>query len=55
MFEVRQNRPDENQRILSIWHASVAATHEFLSPEDREEIDPEAQAYLRSAASLGGR
>ena len=49
MFQVRQNRPDENQRILSIWRASVAATHEFLSPEDREEIDSEAQAYLLSA------
>jgi len=49
MFEVRQNRPDENQRILSIWRASVAATHKFLSPEDREEIDSEAQAYLLSA------
>ena len=50
MFEVRPNRPDEGQRIVSIWRAAVAATHGFLSPEDRKEIDLEAQAYLLSAA-----
>ena len=50
MFEIRRNRLDENQRILSIWRASVAATYEFPLPEDREEIDSEAQAYLLSAA-----
>jgi putative acetyltransferase len=50
MFEVRPNRPDEGQRIVSIWRAAVAATHEFLSPQDRKEIDLEAQAYLLSAA-----
>jgi putative acetyltransferase len=50
MFDVRPNRPDEGQRIVSIWRAAVAATHEFLSPEDRKAIDAEAQAYLLSAA-----
>jgi putative acetyltransferase len=50
MFEVRRNRLDEGQRIVSIWRAAVAATHKFLSPEDRKEIDAEAQAYLLSAA-----
>jgi putative acetyltransferase len=50
MFKVRANRPDEGERIVSIWRAAVAATHEFLLPEDRREIDVEAQAYLLSAA-----
>ena len=49
MFKVRASRPDEGERIVSIWRAAVAATHEFLSPEDRKEIDVEAQAYLLSA------
>ena len=42
-------------RIVSIWRAEVTATHEFLSPEDRKEIDLKAEAYLLSAALLGGR
>jgi putative acetyltransferase len=50
MFEVRPNRPDEGLRIVSIWRAAVTATHEFLTPEDRKEIDLEAEAYLLSAA-----
>jgi putative acetyltransferase len=50
MFEVRPIRPDEGECIVSIWRAAVAATHEFLSPEDRKEIDVEAEAYLLSAA-----
>jgi putative acetyltransferase len=49
MFEVRPNRPDEGERIVAIWRAAVDATHEFLSPQDRKEIDVEAQAYLLSA------
>src|SRR5215475_4771541 len=49
MFEIRPNRPDEGERMVSIWRAAVAATHEFLSPEDRQGIDVEAQAYLLSA------
>lgn len=48
MFAVRPNRPEEGQRIVSIWRAAVAATHDFLSAEDRSAIDPEAQAYLLS-------
>jgi hypothetical protein len=50
MLKVRQHRPDGNPCTLSIWRASVAAMHQFLSQEDREEIDSEAQAYLLSAS-----
>ena len=53
MFEVRPNRPEEGLRIVSIRRAAVIATHEFLSPEDRNEIDLEAEAYLLSAALWG--
>jgi putative acetyltransferase len=38
MFEVRPNRRDEGQCIVSIWRAAVSATHEFLSPEDRKDV-----------------
>jgi hypothetical protein len=44
MFEVRPNRPEEGERIVSIWRAAVAATHDFLLPEDLEEIAQNAQA-----------
>ena len=37
-------------RTVSIWRAAVTATHELLSPEDRNEIELEAEAYPLSAA-----
>jgi putative acetyltransferase len=48
MFAVRPNRPEEGQRIVAIWRAAVAPTHDFLSAEDRSAIEPEAQPYLLS-------
>jgi len=48
MFEIRRSRPADGQRIVSIWRAAVAATHDFLSAQDRCAIDADAQAYLLS-------
>jgi putative acetyltransferase len=49
MVRVRPSRLGEDQRTIAIWRASVDATHDFLTPEDRLAIDAEAQAYLGSA------
>lgn len=48
MFAVRPSRPKEGQRIVSIWRAAVATTHDFLPAQDRGAIDAEAQDYLLS-------
>lgn len=39
MVEIRKGRPDDVPRALEIWRAAVDATHGFLAPEDRAEID----------------
>jgi putative acetyltransferase len=36
---IRKGKPDEVPRALEIWRAAVDATHGFLTPEDRAEID----------------
>lgn len=49
MLAIRQSRPDEGERIVSIWRAAVDATHDFLAPEDRAAIDVDARAYCMAA------
>ncbi|HVJ03096.1 MAG TPA: acetyltransferase [Sphingomonas sp.] len=36
---IRSGTPADMPRALAIWRAAVDATHGFLSPEDRAEID----------------
>jgi putative acetyltransferase len=51
---IRKRRPDETERLYAIWHAAVAATHNFLSPEDfrtiaglvRDHYLPEADLWV---------
>ena len=51
---VRQGTPTDVPRALAIWRDAVDATHGFLTPEDRREIDrmgaekflPNAQLWL---------
>ena len=50
MFEVRPKSARGGPAHCSIWRAAVIATYEFLSPEDRNEVDLEAEAYLLSPA-----
>lgn len=46
---IRPCRPNDHDRVVAIWRAAVAATHDFLSPHDRAGIDADACAYLRTA------
>jgi len=39
MPKIRRSRPDETRRIIEIWRNAVDATHEFLTPEDRQTLD----------------
>lgn len=46
MIKVRCSTEHDTARILEIWRRAVDATHDFLSPEDREAIDVEVTAFL---------
>lgn len=49
MAPIRDSRPEDCQRVLDIWAAAVDATHDFLTPADRQAIGAEVQAFLPSA------
>jgi putative acetyltransferase len=49
MIEVRASRPDDADRLLSIWCKSVDATHHFLSAGDRVAIEPLVADYVQQA------
>lgn len=46
MTAIRMSRPDEGERIIAIWAASVDATHDFLAPADRIAIEAEIRGFL---------
>ncbi|OAT39473.1 acetyltransferase [Proteus myxofaciens] len=41
MLSIRKSYPNEADRIIEIWRSSVDATHDFLTPTDRVEIEKE--------------
>jgi putative acetyltransferase len=54
---IRRGVPEDADRALEIWRAAVDATHLFLSPADRQELDhlvagflPEAQMWIAEDA-----
>ncbi len=49
-FAIRRSHPGDVARVIDIWRSAVAATHDFLRPEDRAEIDSSACAYLATAS-----
>jgi putative acetyltransferase len=50
MIAIRGSRPEEGARAVEIWRAAVDATHHFLTPEDRAEIDLLVQDFLPRSA-----
>ena len=48
-MKVRRGTPADAPRALEIWRDAVDATHRFLTPEDRAEIDEFVAAWLPSA------
>ena len=49
MTSIRASRPDEGARAIEIWRHAVDATHDFLSPQDRAEIDEMVCGFLPDA------
>lgn len=46
MIAIRSSRPEDGLRAVEIWRAAVDATHHFLTPESRAEIDLAVQDFL---------
>lgn len=49
MTSIRASRPDEGALAIEIWRHAVEATHDFLSPQDRAEIDEMVCGFLPNA------
>jgi putative acetyltransferase len=50
MIAIRASRPEDGQRAVEIWRAAVDATHHFLTPQHRAEIDALVQDFLPRTA-----
>jgi len=49
VFSIRMSRPGEGERAIETWRRAVDATHHFLTPEDRLEIDEQVSGFLPQA------
>lgn len=48
-MHIRTSTPADAEHILTIWRDAVDATHDFLSKEDRLQIEAEVVAFLPQA------
>ncbi|HEY9133564.1 MAG TPA: acetyltransferase [Dyella sp.] len=48
-MRIRMSTLADGARVLDIWRNAVDATHDFLSAQDRTEIEREVAAFLPSA------
>lgn len=46
---IRRSRPEDGPHAVAIWRAAVDATHGFLTPDHRAEIDLLVQDFLPKA------
>lgn len=49
MASIRRSRPEEGERVVQIWRDAVDATHDFLAPDDRLELDGLVRGFLPRA------
>lgn len=49
MIKIRASRPEDSDRVIDIWRRAVDATHDFLTPEDRQAIDDLVCGFLPDA------
>lgn len=49
MSSIRPARTADGARLLDIWRKAVDATHDFLTPSDRDAIEAEVAAFLPQA------
>ncbi|WP_052281794.1 acetyltransferase [Kluyvera genomosp. 1] len=48
-MSIRRSQRHEGERLIAIWCRSVDATHDFLSAQDRVEIEVQVRAFLPEA------
>ena len=48
-MNIRYSRPEDGQRVIEIWRKAVDATHDFLSAQDRQDIDELVCGFLPQA------
>lgn len=46
MMRLRKSLPADGPRVMEIWRRAVDATHHFLEPRDRRDIEAEVAAFL---------
>lgn len=46
MWQLRNSREDDGPRVVEIWRRSVDASHDFLSRQDRVEIEQMVRDFL---------
>lgn len=49
MQAIRTSSPSDGERIIEIWRRAIDATHDFLSPQDRLQIDEMVCGFLPKA------
>ena len=49
MINIRISNVSDGSRVVEIWRNAVAATHHFLNPNDRDEIELEVSRFLPAA------
>nr|WP_312476684.1 acetyltransferase [Achromobacter ruhlandii] len=49
MITLRTSTPADGERVVDIWRRAVDATHDFLSPQDRHDIEAEVVGFLPAA------
>jgi putative acetyltransferase len=49
MIEIIASQSGHGDRVIEIWRSAVDATHDFLSPEDRQSLDHEVSEFLPQA------
>lgn len=52
MINIRLSTASDSFRVMQIWRNAVAATHHFLNPHDRDEIEREVAQFLPGAPLL---
>ncbi|GGJ09248.1 acetyltransferase [Paenibacillus hunanensis] len=48
-MHIRNSNTTDTERAIDIWRDAVDATHHFLTPEHRSEIEHEVQSFLPNA------